>query len=1176
MSKFKKFLPLAFGFLGAVAFFGSFNFAQAEDVCGQSVSGYSTAIVNNQCWTTQNLAIKNPLLGANLTVITYGTGCHYPTDANAFCASKADGYGLENDDYAYVNGNYLYAYGAAKNVCSKLGEGWRLPTNDEWWDLAGLDTASKKNCTGSAGSNSSCEAYTHNNCEYTFGNGGNLSTLNINQAGGYYYIAADNNDYYVYQNINGTFDVFWSSDGKYSSNPGDDGVYWGFYFLNNSNGYVLRQGIGIGREMASVRCVRDLQAPVINTLEEVDTTVGGVNDNDKQVTLKVETTSDSSANLTYYLYGKNKIQATNTTHILSGNITFTLNSLSDLDSGENVWQIYADDGRPSNNIFVKIVKSTVYTPIAPTVSSADDTTDDPTPTWTWTSGSTHGDKVFDYKLVKSSGATVTAGSVSGQYTFTSVNLEPDTYTFSVRERFNADPINGWSDYGTKTVKVVDSLNPDVAASPNSGDYSDKTMGVTLTAYKDENKTEESSAEIKYKIGGAANWTTYTKGAKVKVLEGAAVGNSVTLSVKVGDATDRSFTYKLVSAGTEDQTLNTHVQEEDVANVVKITLENADVNKLAKVKVDDTNKEEEIKLNLSKITTTASGKKTVTLTGDNEKLQIKRDSGISVEFDLRGTKLTADSAWTGEVIVPTVTDSPSNYGITSDEEIKTTFKIGDLNNKISVSKAVRIVIPNEGENMAMYFDKNIGSGQWREVPACSTLGIDTQDEANTALAEDGDCYAEEGGDMVIYTKHFSFFSTFISNVVKNSAVDDSSDSGYSISKGVLATVKKFTDMLGGASQRVTVASGLNLADVFTVTRDGKVVSIDDIIDTASGSAASRTNRLVSFAVGDTISTTSAGALDVDLGGFTKMHIAKNSKVTIKDAKNEQIIYSQGDGQIRYEFDKQDTDMSWEVRTKSVNAVIRGTIIDVLVANGEEIYDLIKGTIDIEDGHTGKTYSLVAGDRLKVDAKGNILIGKIGDDLSIATTSDETGRKYRRPVGFRDVPLNQWFTDAVMALKNSRIIKGYEGNYFKPSQAINRAEALKIILMATGQTIKSSVGSSQLMKDVKSGDWFANYVVTADEANIVSGYEDGTFRPDEPITRAEALKIILKAKGVTVSGGQSVSDYFLDVSANDWFASYVAYAYKNGIITGYSDGTFRPNAPVTRAEFAKMVSDSVATN
>lgn len=940
------------------------------------------------------------------------------------------------------------------------------------------------------------------------------STLNIKDYSGIYGYQCDGSTadrlFCDTDYINGDkYSFFWTSTVK-SSN-----VNWSYVFYDS---YILHQGLATAAipglrpdsDMLSVRCVRSLiDTPTVSIISKNDTTVTLASEADGgDNTIKLTVEPTSDdPDYTYYLNYNNSTTIQPDSVAISGD--YDVLTFKDITfiPNANSSQICISDGACVSFTITQGTEPVVEEPV---VEEPEDTT--------------------PYRVVV---------SPDGGSSLSEDNQTISAKMYEIRES---------GDVRVPTDCAVSLNDPD----PNTWTWTDCSDSINLIA-----EAEAEAGDTVYfyiRPDGVQNYTDPVQ----------------------------PLAYEIVSTGEENQTINTAYAPEQEVEVSKFSLKESNVAELNKIKVEDNDEEDEIKLDLSKVTTTADNKKTVTLTGTSEKLKIERKSGIDVEFDLSGTTLTADDDWSGEIIIPTVIKEenvPNTYGVTDDEELKTVFKIGDLNNKITLSKAARITIPNEGDRKVMYFDSD--ENMWVDVPTCESFSIETQSDANAVLANGEDCYMpdpDDEDDMVIYTKHFSFFSTFISNVVASSTETATGATGSttttSISRGVLATIQKFKDMLGGANQKITVASGLNLEKVLIVTRDGKKISIEDLMNSMQGSAVSNTTRLVSFAIGDAISTTSAGALDVDLGGFTKMHIAKNSQVTIKEAKNNQIIYSQGDGEIRYEFDKQDTDMSWEVRTGSVNAVIRGTTIEVLVANGEEIYKLIKGSIDLENANNGETYSLEAGQTLKVGTDGKIYKGQTGAELSLLSDFKDTQTAtvgYRRPVNFRDVPTGQWFTNAVMALKNNYIIKGYEGNYFKPSQAINRAEALKIVLMATNKTIKSSVSTRDLMNDVSTSDWFANYVVTADEQNIISGYQDGTFRAGNSITRAEALKIILKAKGITVGGGANVSDYFSDVSASDWFANYVSYAYKNGMITGYSDNTFRPNDPVTRAEFAKMVAD-----
>lgn len=98
-------------------------------------------------------------------------------------------------------------------------------------------------------------------------------------------------------------------------------------------------------------------------------------------------------------------------------------------------------------------------------------------------------------------------------------------------------------------------------------------------------------------------------------------------------------------------------------------------------------------------------------------------------------------------------------------------------------------------------------------------------------------------------------------------------------------------------------------------------------------------------------------------------------------------------------------------------------------------------------------------------------------------------------------------------------------------------------------------------------FEDEVLKAFESNLVKGYSDGSFRPDQPISRAEALKILL---GDLIPKDYSSSNlYFSDYSQNDWFFQYLNYSKENNIVNGYSDGTFKPGNFISIAESLKIL-------
>ncbi len=174
-------------------------------------------------------------------------------------------------------------------------------------------------------------------------------------------------------------------------------------------------------------------------------------------------------------------------------------------------------------------------------------------------------------------------------------------------------------------------------------------------------------------------------------------------------------------------------------------------------------------------------------------------------------------------------------------------------------------------------------------------------------------------------------------------------------------------------------------------------------------------------------------------------------------------------------------------------------------------------------------------------------------------------------FSDVPNDsptQRYTDYLL---DQEIISN--NPQFFPARTITRAELAK---MATNAGIKFDVlaqsgSNTQHFCDVSANHWASSYINILGKAHIVSGSSTNTcslgkqFLPDQPITRAEAIKILLNLFQITPSGSTS----FRDVDSNLWYSSYIAAAVQAGIVNGYSDGTFKPNNFLTRADMSKVL-------
>lgn len=173
-----------------------------------------------------------------------------------------------------------------------------------------------------------------------------------------------------------------------------------------------------------------------------------------------------------------------------------------------------------------------------------------------------------------------------------------------------------------------------------------------------------------------------------------------------------------------------------------------------------------------------------------------------------------------------------------------------------------------------------------------------------------------------------------------------------------------------------------------------------------------------------------------------------------------------------------------------------------------------------------------------------------------TPDET-------TGFTDTA-DSWAVNYINELFTMGAVSGKTSTTFAPNDDITRAEMVKIAVLTFDIAVTD--GATPTFTDVSASDWYAKYLAAAQTAGIISGYADGTFLPNSKVNRAEALKIVLEASGLSIDG--AATSPFTDVVAGVWYAKYVNYAYAQGIISGKSATLFAPEDNITRAEMAKV--------
>lgn len=145
-----------------------------------------------------------------------------------------------------------------------------------------------------------------------------------------------------------------------------------------------------------------------------------------------------------------------------------------------------------------------------------------------------------------------------------------------------------------------------------------------------------------------------------------------------------------------------------------------------------------------------------------------------------------------------------------------------------------------------------------------------------------------------------------------------------------------------------------------------------------------------------------------------------------------------------------------------------------------------------------------------------------------------------------------------------IIGYPDGSFRPSRYVSRAEVAAI--MARINEVNLPTSYNKPYKDVPMSHWAIQYIVGIQDLNLFSGYPDGTFAPNKPITRAEFTLLLTK---FLKTGTPAPFEVHFNDNENHWAKSAIEEAYRNKLVTGYDDKTFRPDAPIRRDEIVTMM-------
>lgn len=261
-----------------------------------------------------------------------------------------------------------------------------------------------------------------------------------------------------------------------------------------------------------------------------------------------------------------------------------------------------------------------------------------------------------------------------------------------------------------------------------------------------------------------------------------------------------------------------------------------------------------------------------------------------------------------------------------------------------------------------------------------------------------------------------------------------------------------------------------------------------------------------------------------------------------------------------FQKPAQDVKGIDRIEKTGTVGNTDIYTIFYSGGDTYQFTITNGKDGKDGGGG---SGAAGK----DGRGIDRIEKTGSDgdVDIYTIYYTDGTTFVFTIANGRDKQKPFIPDALNSIDHFAYIIGYPNGNVHPEGTITRAEVATIFFRLLKDEIReANFSRTNSFSDVGEGQWFSNAISTMARMGVVKGYEDGTFRPNEPITRAEFAAIAARFDQRAHSSRVIFTDTY-----GHWAANEISRAAVNGWINGYPDGSFKPDQQITRAETMALV-------
>ena len=211
--------------------------------------------------------------------------------------------------------------------------------------------------------------------------------------------------------------------------------------------------------------------------------------------------------------------------------------------------------------------------------------------------------------------------------------------------------------------------------------------------------------------------------------------------------------------------------------------------------------------------------------------------------------------------------------------------------------------------------------------------------------------------------------------------------------------------------------------------------------------------------------------------------------------------------------------------------------------------------------------------KVEIGRNVfrLVGYVSAKAKIAGVHGSAEVRVLRVLPFTDVSMDSWTVEPVYTTVVMGLVKGYPDNSFKPAKGITRAELVALLVRSLGipqETLDTMVTGETSFSDVPSSNWAAKYIAHGVRVGFVTGYPDGTFKPEKVLNRAEAITILARYAGLPEETS-IVTAPFTDLKTDFWANKFIVPAVKAGLLKYLEGKDFESAKDFSRAEACEVL-------